>query len=350
MHYGGMTSRMTRRQHLKELGRLGTFAGSLLVATGCAALPLVGQPSRKTPRIGYLALGSSPSSLAIDTFQQAFRDGLRELGYVEGQTIRVEWRSANGQADQLPALAANLAQLPVDVIVAADIQAIQAASQATSVIPIVMTLNGDPVRTGLVASLAQPGGNITGLTSMSVGASGKRVELLKEAVTTVSRGVVVWNGTVPDRALDFKDAQDAARSLGIEIKSLEVRGPDDLGPAFAEGAAWGPDSLFLLADALTIAHADDISSFALQHRLPSICEGRLYVTDNGGLMAYGPSQPDLYRRAATYVDKILKGARPAGLPVEQPTKFDFVVSLRTARALGLTIPQSILIQATELIQ
>ncbi len=234
--------------------------------------------------------------------------------------------------------------------VAADIQAIEAAREATSTIPIVMTLNGDPVKTGLVASLAQPGGNLTGLTSMSIGASGKRVELLKEAIPSISRGVVVWNATVPDRALDFKDDEIVAHDLGIELKSLAMRGPDDFQPVFADGAAWGPDCLFLLADALTIAHADDISGFALQHRLPSICEGRLYVVDNGGLMAYGPSQPDLYRRAATYVDKILKGAKPATLPVEQPTKFDFVVSLRTARALGVTIPQSILVQATEIVK
>jgi len=286
----------------------------------------------------------------LEPFQQAFKDGLQQLGYFEGQTVSIDWKSANGQTDQLPRLAGELAQLPADVIVAADIQSIQAARQATSAIPIVMTLNGDPVKTGLVASLAQPGANMTGLTSMSVGASGKRVEVLKEAVPTIRRGVVLWNATVPDRALDFQDAEAAARSLGIEVKSLEVREPNDFGPAFELGAAWGPDSLFLLADALTIAYAVDIANFALQNRLPSICEGRLYVVDDGGLMAYGPSQPDLYRRAATYVDRILKGAKPAELPVEQPTKFDFVVSLRTARALGLTMPQSILVQATELVQ
>jgi putative ABC transport system substrate-binding protein len=341
---------MSRRAHLRGLAGFGVLAGGIALTGGCSGLPFALQPAKQIPRVGYLGLGSSPESPALEPFQQAFRDGLQELGYIEGQNVTIEWRSARGQADQLPDLAADLSRIPVDAIVAADIQAIEAARQATSRIPIVMTLNGDPVKTGLVASLAQPGGNVTGLTTMSVGASGKRVELLKEAVPSISRGVVVWNASVPDRALDFTDDETVAHDLCIELKSMEVRGPDDFQPAFADGAAWGPDCLFLLADALTIAYADDISGFALEHRLPSICEGRLYVIDNGGLMAYGPSQPDLYRRAATYVDKILKGAKPASLPVEQPTKFDFVVSLRTARALGVTIPQSILVQATEIVK
>jgi len=246
-------------------------------------------------------------------------------------------------------LAAELVRLQVAVIVAAG-GAVNTAKDATNTIPIVMPTSGDPVGQGLVTSLARPGGNITGLTTLSSSEiAGKRLQLLKEIVPEASRVAVLWNPGNAAKVLEFKQAQVAAAALGLTLQSLEVRGPNDFDSAFNAAAAGHVDALDALSEALINAHATRITDFALKSRLPSVFEQRELV-EAGGLISYGPNVTDLYRRAATYVDRILKGAKPADLPVEQPTRFDFVINLKTAQALGLTIPQSILMQATEVIQ
>jgi putative ABC transport system substrate-binding protein len=245
-----------------------------------------------------------------------------------------------------PRLAAELVRLKVDVIVTGGEAGIRAA---TSTIPIVMALSGDPVGTGLVASLARPGGNLTGLSLLNLELGGKRVALLKEAVPKVSRGAVLWNANNPVKALELQSTQDAAEALGVRVTSVEVREPTDFASAFAAIARARPNGLIPLVEAITLAHRREIGEFALKNRLPMIAELQEFA-EAGGLMTYGPSQLDSYRRAATYVDKILKGAKPAGLPVEQATRFELLINLKTVKALGLTIPQSVLLQADEVIQ
>jgi putative ABC transport system substrate-binding protein len=321
------------------------LAGFGLLA-GCGALPPSVRRPTEAPRIGYLTSDRSASS---DPFGDAFRRGLRELGYVEGENLAIEWRYAE-RADRLPDLAADLSRLRVAVIVAAGAQAVTAARDATDTIPIVMPVSGDPVAQGYVASLARPGGSITGLTSRSAsGLAPKRLQVLKEIVPEISRVAVLWNPGSSAKVIELEETEAAARALGVALQSLEVRGPDDFGSAFDAAVAGRVEALTTFTDPLTLTHAMRIADFARGSRLPSVFEVRPFVAA-GGLIAYGPDTTDLYRRAATYVDKILKGAKPADLPVEQPMTFELVINLKTARALGLTIPESVLQQATEVIQ
>jgi putative ABC transport system substrate-binding protein len=307
-------------------------------------LPSRSQQGARIPRIGYLVIGRSGPNAQ----DEAFRQGLAELGYVEGGNLAIEWRFTE-QAELLPNLTAELVRLPVELIVAGG-GAVNAAKDATRTIPIVMPVSGDPVGQGLVASLARPGGNVTGLTTQSSSPlAGKRLQLLKETVAEVSRVAILWNPGNTAKVLEFQQAQAAATGLGLQLHSVEVRGPNDLDDAFNAATAWHPDAFQALNESLINAYAARITDFDLRSRLPSVFEQRELV-DAGGLISYGPNVPELFRRAATYVDKILKGTRPAELPVEQPTKFDFGVNLKTAQALGLSIPQSILMQATEIIQ
>jgi putative ABC transport system substrate-binding protein len=303
------------------------------------------QQQKKVPRIGLLASGQGLGSAG-----DAFRQRLRELGWVESQNITIESQFAGGKnLDRLPQLAAELVRLKVAVIVADGDPAIYAAKQATSAIPIVVVAVGDPVREGLVASLARPGGNITGLTSISTELSGKRLELLKEAVPKVSRVAVLWNPANASNVIEFKETEVAARALGLKLQSLEVRGPDDFQGAFAGAARNRANALIVVRDPLVDTHHFRILDFAIDKRLPSI-HGEEQFVEAGGLMSYGPSRVELFHRAATYVDKILKGAKPADLPVEQPTKFNLVINLKTAKQIGLTVPPNVLVRADRVIK
>jgi putative ABC transport system substrate-binding protein len=292
------------------------------------------------PRIGYLSSGSEQERA------DGFRQGLEEAGYVEGRTIVVERRE--GQLDRLSELAAELIRLPVDVLVASGAAAVAASMRATSTIPIVMANSASPVEDGFVASLARPGGNVTGLTSLSRELIGKRLELFKEAVPGVSRVGVLWNPGIAERAGEFQLAEAAAGPLGLELRSFEARDPSALDTAFERAVQERLDGLYLLDNIVLTSNPGRIGQFVRDQRLPMMSWNRPFVVA-GGLIAYGPNLPAMGRRAATYVDKILKGASPADLPVERPPTFDFVLSLQTAQALGLTIPPSIVQQATEII-
>ncbi len=311
-----------------------------------APLSSAAQQRGKVPRIGFLG-GASPSAAAH--LVDALRQGLRDLGYVEGQNIAIEYRFAEGKAERLPDLAAELVRLKVDVIVAPNPPGALAAKNATTTIPIVMAIAGDPVGLGLVASLARPGGNVTGLSNVSVELAPKQLQLLKQAVPKVSRVAVLWNPGNKANALSFRELEVAARSLGVQLQPLEAQSPDDFDSAFAAMTRERAGALVVFPDALVLLHQRRIVDLAAKRRLPAMYALREAV-DAGGLMSYSPSFTDLFRRAATYVDKILKGAKPADLPVEQPTKFEFVINLKTAKALGLTIPQSVLIRADQVIQ
>jgi putative ABC transport system substrate-binding protein len=280
---------------------------------------------------------------------EAFRHGLRDLGYVEGQNIALEYRFAAGQNERLPELAAELVHLQVDMIVTNSGAAAQAARDATETIPIVMAAGGDLVRLGVVASLAQPGGNLTGLSIMTQELDGKRLELLKEALPHVSRVAVLWNASNPARPDAFREIEATARGLGLQLHSLAVWHPDELDSAFAAMSREGAEALITLGDAVLWNQRARVVALAAQHRLPAVFDAREFA-DAGGLMAYGPHVPDSYRRAASFVDKILKGAKPADLPVEQPTKFELVLNLTTAKALGIMMPPSLLLLADEVIQ
>jgi putative tryptophan/tyrosine transport system substrate-binding protein len=302
------------------------------------------QQPRKVPTIGYLA-SSSPS-----TRDEAFTQWLRELGYVEGKNIAIEYRFAEGKFDRLADFAAELVGLEVDVIVAAATQASLAAKGATRTIPIVMANVSDPVGSGLVASLARPGANITGTASMTAEVVGKSLELLKQTVPKLSRVAVLWN---PDNAIFqaqmLRETQVAAGALGVELQTFGARGADEFDHAFAAINRARAGALLVLADTILIFHRAQIIEFAEKSRLPAMYGAREYAAD-GGLMAYGPNYDDVYRRAANYVDKILKGAKPADLPVEQPTKFEFVINVKTAKALGLEVPPTLLARADEVIE
>jgi putative ABC transport system substrate-binding protein len=304
------------------------------------------QQAAKVARIGFLVAGS-PSSFSNNI--EAFRQGLRERGYVEKKNITIEYRYAEGKLDLLRELAAELVRLKVDIIVTQSSLDAYAARQSTSTIPIVMTASGDAVGTGLVASLARPGGNITGLTSLSRELSGKRLELLKEVVPRLSRVAVLWNAANPDKARDVEETQIQARTLGLELQSLEIRGPNDFDGAFQTATRKRAGALLTLADSLTITHQSRIVDLAAKNRLPAMHEQKEFV-EAGGLMAYGPSLLGLFRHVATYVDKILKGAKPADLPVEQPTQFELVINLKTAKNIGLTIPPELLVRANKVIK
>ena len=320
-----------------------TFLCGLTLGTLCGPLASGAEQPGKVARIGYLSLGSSTSA------PHAFRQGLRDFGYVEGQNIVIEYRYAEGRAERLPDLAAELLRLNVDVIVAGGTPAPLAAKHATGTIPIVMTSAGDPVGSGLVASLARPGGNVTGLSTFTRELAAKRLQLLKEVVPGASRVAVLWNAANPYAVLNMRETEAAARTLGGQVQSLEVRGPDDVENAFPAAIRGRAGALIVVDDPLTYLYRMRIADLAARNRLPAMYGFREYA-EAGGLMAFGASLADLGRRAATYVDKILKGARPADLPVEQPTKFELVINMKTAKALGLTIPQSLLLRADEVIQ
>jgi putative ABC transport system substrate-binding protein len=300
----------------------------------------------KVPRIGVLTGTSSEGSPVY-----ALRQGLRELGYVEGQNIVIEWRWADGRIEQLPDLAAELVRLKVDVIVTNSTPAARAAKNATRTIPIVLGLAGDPVRTGLVASLARPGGNVTGLSGMAAELAGKRLELLREILPTTARVAVLLNpgNPYPYHAVSWSEAQNAARVLGLELRSLEVRAAPDLDRALSTVTSWRAQAVWMFGDPELDQYLRRILNFAARRRLPTLFDARLYA-EAGGLVAYGVSYSERLRRAAVFVDKILKGAKPADLPVEQPTKFELIINLKTAKALGLTIPQSVLVRADEVIK
>ena len=322
---------------------LGTLAGSLLAAPLAARA----QPAGKVYRIGYLTAGSvSANPRVLD----AFRQGLRELGWIEGQNIVIEYRSAEGHFDRLPDLAAELVRLKMDVIAAAPMPAALAAKNATRVVPIVGVSLTEPVGLGLIASLARPGGNVTGV-SYSVGADifGKDLELLKEVVPRVRRVAVLSNPAGPAQPLTMSNIRQAAGPLGLQLLLVEARAPGDFDGAFAAMTRERVGALFVVTDPMFIPYRARLVDLATKNRLPSMFTQRADV-EAGGLMSYGPNFTDMYRRAAIYVDKILKGAKPADLPVEQPTKFELVINLKTAKFLGLTIPPSLLARADEVIR
>jgi putative ABC transport system substrate-binding protein len=313
---------------------------------GLLAAPLAAraqQPPAKTARIGLLFFVPTPP------LDEAFRQGLRELGYIEGQNIAIEYRSAEGKSERLPGLAAELVRLKVDVIVAASPPATEAAKRATSTIPIVFTVSGDPVAEGLVTSLARPGGNITGLATISPELVGKQLEMLKGVAPKVTRVAVLQNPSTGLHPVALRQAEDAARALGVQLQILEARTPSEIDAAFAAMRSQRAGGVLVLRDAMFRTQRAQIVALAAKSRLPAVY-GFREQAEAGGLMAYGASVPQLFRRAATYVDKILKGAKPANLPVEQPTKFELVINLKTAKALGLTIPPSLLGQADQVIQ
>jgi putative ABC transport system substrate-binding protein len=307
-------------------------------------LPANAQQAPKVARIGVLLPGAPPDALL-----EALRGGLRELGYTEGQNITFEVRYAEGKLDRLPALAAELVHLRVDIITTISTPAALAAKQSTGTIPIVFTAVGDPVGAGVVESLARPGGNLTGMSLLATELSGKRLELLREAVPNASRVAMLWNSTNPGMFLRAREAEAAAKLLGMTLISLGVHDLDTFDSAFARITRDRPDALLTLVDPFTRLHRKRIVEFAAQHHLPEIYEAREFA-DAGGLMAYGPSLADQERRAATYIDKILRGAKPSELPAEQPTKIELVINLKTAKALGLTIPQPVLLRADEVVQ
>ena len=328
-----------------ELSRRSVLAGGF--AFLLAPLAAEAQPAGKVPRIGFLGT-RSPSDTA--PYLDAFRQGLRERGWVEGQNIVIEYRWAEGRFDRLPDLAAELVRLKVDIIVAVATPAAAAAKNATATIPIVGISLGDPVGLGLIASLARPGGNVTGV-SYSVGLEifGKQLELLKETVPKVRRVAILSNPANPAHALVIREVKDAARSLGVQLQLLEARGPSELDGAFAAMAKERGGALLVVTDTLFLLHRTRLTDLAARSRLPAAYGVREYV-QAGGLMSYGPSLPDLFRHAATLVDKILKGAKPADLPVEQPTKFELVINRKTAKTLGLTIPPLLLLRADQVIE
>jgi putative ABC transport system substrate-binding protein len=318
-------------------------SGAVLLAAPLAA---EGQPAGKVYCIGVL----EPTSMALNAANlDAFRQGLRELGYVEGRNMRIEYRSADGRSERFPDLAAELVRLKVDVILTRGTPAVMAAKNATGTIPVVMAASGDPVLSGVVSSLARPGGNVTGLSAVVVEVSGKRLELIREVAPGVSRVAALFNMSNPNDALQWKEIETAAPSLRVQLQLLDVRKPSDFAGAFDAAVKGRAGALVVGLDALTWANHRPIVDLAAKHRLPAIYGGREFVND-GGLIAYGVSYPHLYHRAANFVDKILKGAKPADLPVEQPSKFELVINLKTAKALGLTIPQSLLQRADEVIQ
>jgi ABC-type uncharacterized transport system substrate-binding protein len=317
---------------------------ALAVALLAAPFATVALAQAKVPRIGYLSPRSGPSP-----FDEAFRQGLRDLGYVEGKNVLIEYRWAGWRYDRLPDLAAELVRLPADILVATGGAATAlAAKRATSTLPIVFTA-GDPLRGGLIASFARPGGNITGVNIITIELNAKRLELLKEAVPGATRVAVLVNPANATSTPALKDMEGAARLLGVRLLLLHVRDKQELATAFSDMTRGRAEALAVMSDALFLAQRGQIVAAAAKDRVPAVYEFREFV-DAGGLMSYGPSIGEMYRRAAAYVDKILKGAKPGDLPVEQPTKFELVINLKTAKALGLTIPQSVLIRADEVIR
>ena len=309
--------------------------------------PTNAQQPTKIPRIGYLSFGSS--SFTFSARGEAFRQGLRELGYVEGKNIVIEWRSAEGKLDRLPALAAELVGLKVDIIVSAGSSVTRSAKEATSTIPIVMAQASDPVASGFVASLARPGGNITGLSTLAPELGGKRLELLKEIIPKLSRVAVLGTSTQPGYAQALKEIELAAGALKVKLQYLDVLGSKDIETAFRAATKGRAQAVLMLSSPVLVSVRTQVVDLAVKSRLPVIYPDSLYV-DAGGLMTYSTSITDLNRRAATYVDKILKGRTPADLPVEQPMKFEFIVNLKAAKQIGLTIPPNVLVRADKVIR
>jgi putative ABC transport system substrate-binding protein len=333
---------ITRRQFVVGAGTTG-----LGLLAGCERWPGQAQPAPRPFHVGYVGLGYNPSvgSSALE----AFREELREHGYVEGQNIHLEVRGAAGRQERLDELVAEVLRDPLDVLVAASSPTVQAAKRATGTVPIVMANASDPVETGLVDSLARPGGNITGMSEMLPPLSRKRLELLREATTGASRVGVLWGPDDVGSAIAWRETQIAAQQLGLRLQSLEVRVPEDLSGVLDAALAEHADALIALPNPLLVVHAQRIADFAVQNRLPTMVAARPAV-EAGGLMTYGPNSAAMHRRAAYYVDRILKGTKPADLPVEQPMTFDFVVNMKTARELGITFPNEIMLQVTEVIE
>ena len=317
--------------------------GALLWALGSLA---DAQQQAKVPRIGYLGTASASANLVRI---EAFRQGLRELGYVEGKSIVIEYRWAEGKLDRIPALAAELVRLKVDIIVASGTTSTRAAKEATVTIPIVMGFNNDPVGNGFVTSLAHPGGNITGLSTLAPEISGKQLELLKEIVPKLSRVAVLGSSTTPGNAQARREIELAAGALKVQLQYLDVLATKDIETAFRAASNGRADAVLVLQSFVVLPQRKQIADLAVKNRLPAIYYSIEYVED-GGLMTYSVSVTDLSRRAATYVDKILKGAKPADLPVEQPTKFELIINLKAAKQIGLTIPPNVLAGADKVIK
>ena len=318
-----------------------SFLYWLTFGTLAAPLAAGAQPPGKVPRVGMLRQGSAP-----DPHVQAFLQGLRDLGYVEGRNIDIEYRWAEGRNERLARLAADLVRLKVDVIIASTSAAV-AAKRATTAIPIVMPISSDPVRAGLVASLARPGGNVTGFSSQNEELPGKWIELMKEGFPEISRVAVLWD---PDNDVgQLRASEIGAQAVGLPLQALRVRRPEDFGPSFAEAQKNRAGGVIVLSSGLLYAYRSRVVELAAKHRLPTLYNDKAFV-DVGGLMSYGADVNDLFRRAAAYVDRILKGAKPADLPVEQPTKFELLINLKTAKVLGLTIPQTLLLRADQVIE
>jgi putative ABC transport system substrate-binding protein len=324
------------------LTRRRALAALALAVPGARAAQ--GRPAGKVWRIG-LVRGAAPPTAEVD----AFRAALRDLGYVERENLVIETRWAEGREERLPSLVLDLVERGVDLLVASAPAATRAAKDATTTIPIVMVTVADPVGFGFVQSLARPGGNVTGLVFQHPELSGKRLELLKATVPTLARVAVLWNGANPYKAADMREVERAARAAGVTLHALPVKGADDLAGAFGAAKRARADALITLEDPFTVAHRGQIVELARAHVLPALYGRRVYV-DAGGLMSYGPDPIEQYRRAATYVDRIFKGAKPGELPVEQPTQFELVINLRTARVLGLTIPPSLLLRADQVLE
>ena len=322
---------------------LGALAGGVLATPSSTRA----QQAGRVPRIGWLG---GPTREAAQPFVRPFVQGLKDHGWVENQNIVIEWRFAGGQAERLPGLTAELVQLRVDLIVVPSTPTAMAAKNATSTIPLITVGGNDPVALGLVDSLSRPGRNITGLTfSLGPEMAGKQLELLKGAVPTISRVAALWNPATPGNALALREAEAAARGLGVELHPLEARRVGDVDAAFAAMQSRRPGALLVLGDVMFTTHRERLVALAAKKRLPAMYPQREFA-DDGGLMSYAANILDNFRRAATYVDKILKGAKPADLPVEQPMQFELVLNLKTAKALGITMPSSLLVLADEVIQ
>ena len=324
---------------------------AVALAFGVLAAPLTGeaQQAGNIPRLCFLTFDPGTAQSPSPRFE-AFFQGLRDLGYVHGQTITIDYLVAEGRSERFPALAAECVRLKADIIVVSTTPAAHAAKAATRTIPIVMIALGDPVGTGLVDSLARPGGNVTGMSQMTSALAAKRLELLKEAVPGISRVLVLSYLADPIAPLQVKALKEAARSLGVTLQIHDIRTADDLPAAFDAGARERAEGLLTTAESIFVVQRARVSELAARHKLPAIYPYSIQVTDGGGLMAYDTIEPDLHRRAATYVDKILKGAKPSNLAVQQPTKFELVINMKTAKALGLTIPPSLLLRADRIIE
>ncbi len=327
--------------------RLIGLAVILAVSLALAPLAAEAQPAKKVPRIGVLAATSAEETVP---WADAFREGLRNFGYIEGQNVAIEWRYADGRAERYSELAEELVRLKVDVILTSNTPVTTVVQRTTRTIPVVMLLAVDPVGAGLIASLGRPGRNITGLSSQIPDLAGKRLQLLKEILPNVSRVAVLWDPDVASgRRVLVTETEAAAQALGVSLQLLETPNASDIDGAFVAMTRHGASAVIVLGSAMQFTHRARISELAIKNRLPTICALRQFV-EAGCFMAYGPSFRDQWRRAAYFVDRILKGTKPGDLPVEQPTKFELVINLKTAKALSLTIPQTILLQADQVIE